>query len=193
MEYVKDIAMPIFTALLGWWLSSASRNRADRAGARATLEAQADAFLVAVSGVRAAATVGRVLWDRPFEQFRTGLLAALTIVGGAAGARALGGSDRTIALAGLGSLAGFAGEERRSSRVAAAPLTGQMTAVVAAAAPLLRQPRTVADPTLKVLDALSDVENEEALDQAMTEFGDAVRQMLAPRRRWWHRGSVPPE
>ncbi|MFB7609885.1 hypothetical protein [Streptomyces gardneri] len=188
MNMLKDFGMPVFTALLAWWLTSVTHKRTARASATASLESQADSLLTAVSQLRASAAAGRVLWDSPAERGRTFLLALLHMAGGAASARLTGRSDHASGLVGLGSAARFLAEERRHGKAASASVVPQSAAILAAAAPLLRhEDPAVAAGAQSVLEAIGDIENDARLDRALRTFNDAVRAALQPRRRSWHR------
>ncbi|MGW2599509.1 hypothetical protein [Streptomyces klenkii] len=197
-----DTLVNVFSALLttafGWWLNARSHDRGDAQAQRAALQVQADALVLAVAELQAAAEANRILWDGRAERWRTGLLVSLASLGGYARVRLCAGGSHGFplqALAGLGDAARMLSRERLGPKQAAAALTAYMGRIAAAAAPLLRHPAPdVAAATERLMDAVHDVGNPERLRAALEAFGRAVRASLAaPPRRGWRRWRSTPQ
>ncbi|MFJ8848551.1 hypothetical protein ACIRFF_37335 [Streptomyces cyaneofuscatus] len=175
-------------ALLVWWLTNRSRDRQDEARDWEALRGHADALVVAVSDLRAASTVNRMLWERPVEGFRTVLLAGLAVVGGAAGARIAGGTDTSSGLVGFGRGAELLAQERIVGKQAAAALREPFNRIAAAAAPLLRCPfPDLVTATEELLGAAGSVTDTVRLEEKLAVFGRAVLAATTPPPTWRER------
>ncbi|MCX4587715.1 hypothetical protein OOK40_32750 [Streptomyces sp. NBC_01481] len=182
-------AMPV--AVLSWWLTNKSRDQADAKAERATLEAQADALILAVADLKATATTNHILWEGPVEQWRSFLLACLAAAGGYSRARLTGrGSDRLWGAAGLAAAGRSLSQDRRDAKLATAGVTASAHRLAAAAVPLLRHPdRDLATATRRLVEAAHDVRNPAQVDAAGEAFGQAVSAALSPPPSRWRRRS----
>lgn len=168
-------------AFLVWWLTNRSRDRQDEEREREAVRGHADALVVAVSDLKAASTVNRMLWERPVEGLRTVLLAGLAVVGGAAGARIAGGTDTSSGLVGLGRGAELLAQERIVGKQAVAALREPFNRIAAAAAPLLRSPfPDLVTATEELLGAAGNVTDTVRLEEKLAVFGRAVLVATTP-------------
>ncbi|MGW4517949.1 hypothetical protein ACWEO4_39750 [Streptomyces sp. NPDC004393] len=191
MIQILSVAGPtILSAVLTWSVTTATKRRADAKADRATVRAQADALIVAVSEIRAMAATNKVLWGGWKENGRSLLLAFAAGGGGLARTAAVASQDdrgRQLAIAaGLGAAADMISRDRREVKRLDGALMPAMTRVMAAAAPLLRHPDArVAAAAQQLLAAVTEIEATEALDAALSEFGRAVVPVTtAPPSRW---------
>ncbi|MFE2970771.1 hypothetical protein ACFXKC_45640 [Streptomyces sp. NPDC059340] len=190
IQFLSGAGTTILSAVLTWCVATATRKRADAKADRATVRAQADALILAVSEVRAIASTNKVLWGSWKESARSAFLAALAFVGGAARTAAVATRDdrgEWLAIAaGLGAAVDTIGRDRREAKRMDGVLMPAMAQVMAAAAPLLRHPDPgVAAATERLFAAISDIEATEALDTALRGFGRAVVPVTtAPPSRW---------
>ncbi|MFD5542327.1 hypothetical protein ACFWIJ_32055 [Streptomyces sp. NPDC127079] len=193
MIRLLTIALPvILSALLTWSVTTATRKRADAKAERATVRAQADALIVAVSEVRAMARTNKALWGSWQEIGRSFLLTFVAGAGGLARTAAVTSRDargkRLALCAGLGAAADMISRDRRETKRLDGALAPAMTRVIAAAAPLLRHPDPrVAEATEKLFAAVTEIEATEALDAALSEFGRAVVPVTTAPTAWWRR------
>lgn len=85
MDKLIELAVSVVSgglvALLTWWLTTRSRDRQDEQRQREALRGHADALVVAVSDLRAAYVVNRMLWERWPEILRTVALTAIAVLG----------------------------------------------------------------------------------------------------------------
>ncbi|MFC9176811.1 hypothetical protein [Streptomyces sp. NPDC057107] len=175
MEQAFALLSNGLVAFLVWWLTNRSRDRQDEEREREALRGHADALVVAVSDLRAASTVNRMLWERPVEGLRTVLLAGLAVVGGAAGARIAGGTDTSSGLVGLGRGAELLAQERIVGKQAVAALREPFNRIAAAAAPLLRCPfPELVTATDELLGAAGSVTDTVRLEETLAAFNRAV-------------------
>lgn len=181
-DKTADLLVALLIWFLTWWLTNRSRDRVDREAEKAALRAQADALIVAVGDLRATANVNRTLWERPAEQGRTMLLAAL-IGGGRIVRGTRGGSGWADIAVGLGEAAQFLGRERIASKQNAATVREPLMRLTTAAAPLLRhQDPTIATAAEELFTAAMNIGTDTArADTALETFGRAVRAALEPR------------
>lgn len=77
IQFLSGAGTTILSAILTWSVTTATRKRADAKADRATVRAQADALIVAVSEVRAMASTNKLLWGSWKETGRSFLLALL--------------------------------------------------------------------------------------------------------------------
>ncbi|MFE1206423.1 hypothetical protein ACFW5V_32570 [Streptomyces sp. NPDC058762] len=187
-EKVIDLGINLGVALLIWHLTNRSRDRGDRQAELAATRAQADAFIVAVADVRAAAALNQQLWERPLERWRIMGLVALTVAGEGTRARIAGGTERQAIAAGVGAAAQIGHRELHANKAALTALRDPMVRVAAAAAPLMHhadeQVRTTVD---EVMTALSNIKNTRRLDTALEAFGQAVATATEPAPSRWTR------
>ncbi|MFI1004916.1 hypothetical protein ACIP10_36045 [Streptomyces galbus] len=175
-------------AVLASWLTNRARNRQERQAEIGGLRVQADAMMVAVAEVQAAAAANRLLWEGPAERARSFLLATLAFFGGAAQARIAGGTDAQSGQVGLGRAAELLSRDRVASKQNAAALREPLSRAVTAAAPLMHcSDEAVVTTAERLLSALSDVEDTARLEAAMTAFGRAVSAATTPQPSWWAR------
>ncbi|WP_328403927.1 hypothetical protein OHS70_34055 [Streptomyces sp. NBC_00390] len=144
MEKLIELAAQLLSgaviAVLASWLTTRSRNRADRQAETAALQVQADAMTVAIMELQGAASANRLLWEGAAERGRTFLLTVLAFAGGAARTRVAGGTDVLSSLAGFGRVAEVLSRERRATKETAVTVREPLNRVAAAAAPLMRCP-----------------------------------------------------
>ncbi|MEU9245854.1 hypothetical protein [Streptomyces sp. NPDC048385] len=194
-----NVATTLGAVALGAWLtaltSSRAATRADVKAEHDALGGQFDAMLIAVAGLRAAVEADHTLWSNWKEQLRTVALSAVT---GLAPGAFVKGSDRRQIAAVVGGAGWFLALERHQSRTASAGLMPKLTAVAAAAAPLLRHSnREVREATERLMNAVfgyHESRKPQELEAAMADFGTAVRAVLNPaaparRRLPWRRSS----
>ncbi|GHH63453.1 hypothetical protein FHS35_002098 [Streptomyces umbrinus] len=187
-DTIVQILGAISVALLTYWLTTRSRDRADKEAAKATLENQADALIVAVADVRVAAAANRILWEGPASRGRSFLLALLAGAGGTARGRVAGGSDGLSFAIGLGEVAHLLSRERRAVNQAIATVREPLLLLATAAAPLQRHSdAAVAEATAAVMAAATDIENTAGVAAAVESFGQAVRAALQPPATRWAR------
>ncbi|MER7182921.1 hypothetical protein ABT404_26205 [Streptomyces hyaluromycini] len=192
IHFLSLVGTTILGSLLTWFVATVTRKRAEAKAERATVRAQADALIVAVSEIRARAQTNKALWGSWQEISRSLLLTFLAGAGGFARTAAMASRDdrgqRLAIAAGLGAAADMAGRDRRETKRLASALAPAMTRVITAAAPLLRHPDPrVAAATEKLFAAVSEIEATEALDAALSEFGRAVVPVTTAPPVWWRR------
>ncbi|MET7310207.1 hypothetical protein ACWD7C_12895 [Streptomyces sp. NPDC005134] len=187
-ETILQVLAAFFVALLTNWLTNRSRDRADRQGEKATLQAQVDAFINAIAVLRNAAHTNELIWEGPKETLRAVAIVGLGFVGGLARA---GGADRTGGwgyASGLGEAAHLLSREVHARKLALAGLQGPMVQLGAAATPLMRHPdERLARAVDDVLAAAGDMEDPGRFEQALTVFGQAARVALQDPPSAWAR------
>ncbi|MFE9601994.1 MULTISPECIES: hypothetical protein [Streptomyces] len=192
IHFLSLVGTTILGSLLTWFVATVTRKRAEAKAERATVRAQADALIVAVSEIRAMAHTSKALWGSWQEIGRTFLLTFVAGAGGLARTAAVTSWDdrgkRLAFYAGLGAAADMIGLDRRETKRLDGALAPAMTRVIAAAAPLLRHPDSrVAEATEKLFAAVTEIEATEALDTALSEFGRAVVPATTAPPPWWRR------
>ncbi|PNG22329.1 hypothetical protein [Streptomyces cahuitamycinicus] len=174
--------------LVIWRLTNRSRDRADQQTELATFRERADALIVAVVDVRAAADLNHRLWERPWEQARFLAVAAFAAVGEGARVRALGGSDRHMFAAAGGAAAQLGLREIHANKTSLAALREPLVRVHEAAAPFLRHAdQRVVTATNELLAAVGDIKDRTRLEAALAAFGQAVVAVADPRPSLWAR------
>lgn len=193
IELLVPTVTSVAVAVLAWWLTERSRDRADAKGERAALEVQADAMLVAVTELLAATKANGILWEGLAERGRSFLLASIAAGGGYSRARLSGrGPEWLWHAVGLAAAGRSLGEDRRATKRAIAAITTPLGRLAAAAAPLLRHPdRTLAEATQQLLDAAYDTRRPGRLEPAAETFKQAVRAALLPPPSRWARLRAP--
>lgn len=174
----------VLVALLTWWLTERSRDKADtakdRAVADALLATQADAVVLAVVSLQASATTNRTLWDGPAERARTFLLASLAAVGGYARHGDNVPEWRRFFSA-FGEVSTILAQDRIAAKQATAGMTAEVSRLAAATVPLMRHPNAaIRDATELVIARATEGggRNTSDLEAAMRQFGQAVRAVL---------------
>lgn len=170
-------------ALLTWWLTEHSRNKAEaekeRAVAAALLGAQSDALLLAVIDLQAATTVTRTFWEGPAERARTFLLALMAAAGGFARSNPDGPDWRRFAAA-FSEAGSVLGRDRIAAKTAISSMKVELGRLAAAAVPLMRHPDArIRTATEQVMEAATSGSGDTAaINTAMREFGAAVYAVL---------------
>lgn len=173
----------IVVAWLTWRLTEYSRDQADRKKDRAVAEAllasQSEALILAVVDLQTAATTNRVLWETPWEKWRSFCLAAMAGAGGYARADTDVPQWRRFFSA-AAELSRVVSTERIVTKTAAAELKTELSRLAAATVPLMRHPNAdIRTATGHVLRAATNGDQDaEPLDNAMAEFSDAVSAVL---------------
>ncbi|WP_158086477.1 hypothetical protein [Streptomyces phaeoluteigriseus] len=182
IELASTLVSGAFIAVHAAWLTTRSRNRQERQAEIGALRVQADAMTVAVvelqgAGRRQPAAVGRACRARedvPADGAR--------LLGGAARARIVGGTDLQSGLVGFGRAAELLSRERVASRQTVAALREPLTRAATAAAPLMRSSDpAVATATEQLLNALGDMENTAHLETVGSRRGPAAGCGPSPR------------
>ncbi|WP_445527474.1 hypothetical protein [Streptomyces cyslabdanicus] len=93
IQFLSGAGTALFSAVLTWCLTTATKRRTDTKADRAMVRAQADPLIVAVSEVRAMAGANKLLWGRWKETGRSLLLALVAGAGGAARTAAVAPRD----------------------------------------------------------------------------------------------------
>ncbi|MET9483659.1 hypothetical protein [Streptomyces sp. NPDC006638] len=188
IELATSLISGAVIAVLATWLTNRTRDRQEQQAEIGALRVQADAMTVAVMELQGVAAANRLLWDRPAEQARTFLLAALAFAGGAARARIAGGTNVQSGLVGYGRAAELLSREQMAAKQTAAGVREPFARIATAAGPLLRcSDPAVVTATEKLMNTLADVEDTARLEVALGEFGRAVNAATAPRLSWWAR------
>ncbi|MFH8379293.1 hypothetical protein ACH4A7_38040 [Streptomyces cyaneofuscatus] len=185
MDKLIELAVSVVSgglvALLTWWLTTRSRDRQDEEREREALRGHADALVVAVSDLRAAYVVNRMLWERGPEILRTVALTAIAVLGGATRARVAGGTDMQGALVGAGRGAELLAQERIVGKQALTALREPFNRIAAAAAPLLRcSAPALVTATEELLSAAESVTDTVRLEEKLAAFGRASLEATTP-------------
>lgn len=174
----------LLVALITWWITERSRNKSEaakeRAVAEATLGAQADALILAVAELQAAAMTNRIFWEGPAERARSLVLALMAAAGGYARSDPDGPEWRRIGAA-FGEVGRVLGSDRIATKTAVSTVKVELGRLVATAVPLMRHPDgRVRTATEHVIDAAAKTQSRDqaAITMAMHEFGAAVRAVL---------------
>nr|WSX75947.1 hypothetical protein OH826_20090 [Streptomyces sp. NBC_00899] len=181
-------------ALMTWWLTEWSRDRAERQKDRAVQEAllavQSDALLLAVVDLQTAATTNRILWEGPLERGQSFLLAAIA-AGAECAASDHEGPEWRRMLRSLGAAGAVLGLDRIAVKTAVSGLKAELGRLAAATVPLMRHPDArICAATEQVMTAATAGDPSRAeLETAMREFGQAVRAVLPA----WSPPSDPPD
>ncbi|MEV6192917.1 hypothetical protein AB0M19_11010 [Streptomyces sp. NPDC051920] len=187
-----DTILQVLAAFLIAFLTNALTNRArdrqDRAGDLATLQAQVDAFITAAAVVRAAARTSDTIWEGPREKLRATAIVILGSIGGWAIAEASGRSDNWRYVAGLRDAAQLLSREVHARKTALASVQASTVQLGTAAVPLIRHhDQRLVHAVQAVMEAAGSINNSQRFEEALRAFGQAANAALQPPPSVWAR------